>query len=191
MSNSRDAIEVLHALAPVMTRRKLPWFLFGAQAAIIWGSRRLSNDVDVTVTIDRKTLRDFIAAMQKQGFEPEFRDDDFIDRARVIPFVHRPTRMPLDVVLAGPGLEDEFLKRAISVDVDGRKIPVVSPEDLIISKVLAGRAKDVEDIKHVIARQHKTLDVHRIRTMLELLEKALSQSDLLPVFEKAWQTAAE
>jgi hypothetical protein len=36
-----------------------------------------------------------------------------------MPFVHRATAMPLDVVLAGSGLEDEFLDRAREVDIGG------------------------------------------------------------------------
>ena len=58
--------------------------------------------------------------------------------------------VPLDVVLSGPGLDDEFLARAIEVDFDGTPVPVISPEDLIITKVLAGRPKDLEDIRGVL-----------------------------------------
>ena len=94
--------------------------------------------------------------------------------------------MPLDVVLAGPGLEEDFLRRAISVDVDGTHIPVISPEDLIIGKIMAGRPKDIEDARSVIHERSASLDGERIRTILGLLEQALGQSDLLPVFEKAW-----
>jgi hypothetical protein len=107
----------------------------------------------------------------------------------VIPFVHRATGMPLDVVLAGPGLEDEFLRRVIAVDVEGSKIPVVSPEDLIVAKVLAGRPKDTEDVRGVIHEQRGTIDASRIRELLGLLEQALTRSDLLPVFEKEWREA--
>ena len=35
-------------------------------------------------------------------------DPEFVRRTRVMPFVHVATGMPLDVVLAGSGLEDEF-----------------------------------------------------------------------------------
>lgn len=189
MSSSQDAIDVIHALEPVMVRRRLPWFLFGAQAAIIWGSRRLSMDVDVTVTMDRNDLADFIATMRKHGFDPVFSDADFAEHSRVFPFRRRSTGMLLDVVLAGPGIEEEFLKRSIPVDVQGKTIPVMSPEDVIITKVLAGRAKDIEDVKYVIAAHHETLDTERIDTILGLLEQALTRGDLLPVFEKAWQTA--
>jgi len=40
-----------------------------------------------------------------------------------MPFVHVPTGMPLDVVLAASGLEEEFLDRAVPTDVGGTYVP--------------------------------------------------------------------
>jgi hypothetical protein len=96
-----------------MGERGLRWYLFGAQAAIIWGSPRLSADVDVTAAIEPETLAEYIDAMSSHGFELAIDDSEFVARTRVLPFVHRPSGMPLDVVLAGPGLKEEFLSRAI------------------------------------------------------------------------------
>jgi hypothetical protein len=169
-----------------MAEQDLRWYLFGAQAAIIWGSPRLSADVDVTATIDSEGIDAFVQAMGQHGFHLLSEDSDFLARTRVLPFAHGRTGMPLDVVLAGPGLEEDFLRRAISVDIDHAEIPVISPEDLIITKVLAGRAKDIEDIRGVIQERRASIDEERIRRILGLLEQALSQSDLLPVFERAW-----
>jgi predicted nucleotidyltransferase len=170
-----------------MQERGVRWYLFGAQAAIVWGSPRLSADVDVTANLERVSLSDYIDTMQRHGFEVVFTDSEFVDRTRVVPFIHRASRMPLDVVLAGSGLEEEFLQRAISVDVSGSLVPVISPEDLIVTKILAGRPKDIEDVRGVISEHRSTLDVARIRTVLDLLEQALTQSDLVPSFERAWK----
>ncbi len=186
MPRGRAVAEVLRALAAAMQERKLRWYLFGAQAAIVWGSPRLSADVDVTADIRAEALDAYIVAMRAQGFDLVFSDADFVERTRVLPFLHRASRMPLDVVLAGPGLEDEFLERAISVDVEGTLVPVISPEDLIATKILAGRPKDVEDIRGVLHERRESLDVKRIRAILGLLERALGQSDLLPLFESEW-----
>jgi len=131
-----------------MSECGLRWYLFGAQAAIIWGSPRLSADADITAKLEPAAVDPFIETMRRHGFDPVPRDPN--------------------------------------VDVNGTSIPVISPEDLIITKVLAGRPKDIEDIRGVIHEKKTSLDVHRIRTILDLLEQALSQSDLLPVFEKAW-----
>lgn len=187
MSKQTAVAEVLRALAAVMAERDLPWYLFGAQAAIIWGSPRLSADVDVTAAIHPEQLADFIHVMSSHGFALASDDAELVQRTRVLPFVHRQTRMPLDVVLAGPGLEDEFLARVISVVVMDTEVPVISPEDLIIAKILAGRPKDIEDVRGVIHERRTTLDVRRIETVLRLLEEALTQSDLLSTFEKEWQ----
>lgn len=185
---SRHAVaDLIHALAAAMHEKRLRWYLFGAQAAILWGSPRLSADVDVTVDIAPAVIDDFIRAMSRHGFDLVFSDSEFVARTRVLPFLHRSSRMPLDVVLAGPGLEEDFLRRAIRVDIKGTRVPVISPEDLIITKILAGRAKDIEDVRAVIHERRGTLDLHRIRTVLDLLQKALAQSDLLPAFEAQWR----
>src|SRR5229473_3400565 len=155
-------VDLLDALADVMGERGVRWYLFGAQAAIVWGSPRLSADVDVTVEIDPAALNDYIATMGEHGFDAVFGDPDFVARTRVIPFIHRASRMPLDVVLAGPGFEEDFLQRAVSVDIGGSLIPVISPEDLIVTKILAGRPKDIEDIRGVINERRASLDVERI-----------------------------
>ena len=187
MSSRRTVAELLRALAAAMAERDLPWYLFGAQAAIIWGSPRLSADVDITATIDPKAIDSFVETMRQHGFHLLFQDAGFLARTRVLPFIHRRTRLPLDVVLAGPGLEEEFLRRAIPGAIRAAEIPVISPEDLIVTKVMAGRAKDIEDIRGVIQERRASLDEGRIRRILRLLEQALDQSDLLPIFERAWK----
>jgi predicted nucleotidyltransferase len=188
LSNRPAVAELLGALAAVMDQLGVRWFLFGAQAAIVWGSPRLSADVDVTADVASSTLDAYIQAMGAHGFDLTFSDSEFVAQSRVLPFVHRASRMPLDVVLAGPGLEEDFLQRAVPVDVDGSLIPVISPEDLIITKSLAGRPKDIEDIRGVIHERRASLDVDRIRTILGLLEQALTRSDILSVFEKEWRS---
>ena len=159
------------------------WYLFGAQAATLWGRPRLTADVDITAEIRFEHLDKFLEAMKRQGFTLRVDDRDFVNRTRVLPFLHNRTGLPLDVVLAGPGLEEEFLDRAINVQVEGTTVPVISPEDLIVTKVLAGRSKDIEDIRGVLRERATSLDLGRIRATLRLLEEALAQSDLVVVFE--------
>ena len=66
----------------------------------------------------------------------------------------------------------------------------VDPEDLIIAKVLAGRPKDIEDAHGLWRLRGRELDSGRIRRTLELLEQALSQSDLVSGFESILRRAS-
>ena len=56
-------------------------------------------------------------------------------------------------------------------------------------KVLAGRDKDLDDVRAVIAAQGPRLDAVYVRDTLGSLEGALGQADLLPAFESALRRA--
>jgi hypothetical protein len=176
------ARDLLCALAPVLSRWGR-WYVFGAQAVVMHGVPRLSADVDVTLALSPDAPERFARDMDAAGFVLRVTDPDFVRRTRVMPFVHRGTSMPLDIVLAGSGLEEEFLARATPVDVDGAVVPLIHVEDLMIAKLLAGRPKDLDDARALWRLHGRTSDESRIRQLLDLLEQALSQSDLIPAFE--------
>ena len=176
------ALELLAALAPVLPRWGR-WYVFGAQAVIAYGVPRLSADVDVTLALAPDDPAGFAREMAAAGFVLRVDDPDFVRRTRVMPFIHDSTGMPLDVVLAGSGLEDEFLDRAVTVDVGGTRAPFIARADLIVAKILAGRPKDLEDATALWRLHGPTLDAASITHTLRLLEEALSQSDLVPAFE--------
>jgi len=176
------ALEVLLALSTVLSHWGR-WYVFGAQAVIAYGVPRLSADVDVTLALAPDDPERFAQEMEAAGFALRVTDPDFVRRTRVMPFVHRSSGMPLDVVLAGSGLEDELLDRARPMDAGGVTFPLIDPTDLILTKVLAGRPKDLDDARNLWRLHRQVLDAGRIRATLTLLEEALGQSDLVPTFD--------
>ena len=136
-----------------------PWYVFGAQAVLVWGRPRLTADVDVTLRLDPEEPDRLIEALAKENF----------------------------IVLAGPGLEEQFLARAVMVDIGIARVPFISPEDLVVTKILAGRPKDIEDIRGILAERAATLNAATIRDTLRLLEDALSVNDLIPTFDAEWR----
>ena len=176
------ALESLQALSVVLNRWGR-WYLFGAQAVVTYGVPRFSADVDVTVELAPNDPERFVRDMKAGGFALRVDDPEFVRRTRVMPFVHVATGMPLDVVLAGSGLEAEFLGRAKTTDIGGANVPVIDIADLLIAKILAGRPKDIEDARSLWRLHGSRIDRRRIRRVLRLLEEALGQSDLLSRFE--------
>jgi Nucleotidyltransferase of unknown function (DUF6036) len=177
-------LAALAAALPVLHRWGDRWYLFGAQAVAVWGRPRMSADVDVTAEIAGPPEA-FVTAMLQAGFDLRVPDwQAFLARTRVLPFLYRAADLPLDVVLAGPGLEQEFLDRAVRVEMAGITVPVISPEDLVVTKLLAGRPKDVEDVRTILEDRHARLDLERVRALLHLLEQILSRGDLVPELER-------
>lgn len=184
MPSPAGPADLLADLAAALGGIGVRWYVFGAQAALVWGRPRLTTDVDVTVHSTVSTY-ELVAALERRGFSLRVDGTDaFIESTRVVPFDHPASGLALDVVLAGPGLEELFLERAVSVDVAGTWVPFISPEDLVVTKLLAGRDKDIDDVRGVLSERGAALDIARIRTTLGLLEDALGQSDLTPVLER-------
>lgn len=177
--------DLLAALAGALSGLRIPWYVFGAQAVVIWGRPRLTADIDITVRLEREEPESLVRTLKSAGFLLRFGDaPELVRRTRVLPFVHAVSGLPLDVVLAGPGLEELFLSRAVPVTVGEIVVPVIAPEDLVATKILAGRAKDIEDVRGILRERLSGLDVEMIRSTLALLEDALAQSDLRPTFEQ-------
>lgn len=177
--------EVLAALGTCFDSLGVRWYLFGAQAAIFHGVARLTADVDVTVLPELHSTAKLASVMEANGFRLRVTaTDDFVARTRVLPFVHSATRLPVDVVLAGPGIEEQFLDRAEFQVLEGVRVPIATVEDLVTMKILAGRPKDLDDAKGMLRARSEEIDLDHVRRMLHLLEEALSQSDLIPQLEQ-------
>ncbi|MXY17385.1 MAG: hypothetical protein F4Y57_10435 [Acidobacteria bacterium] len=179
---------MLAALAASFDSLGVRWYLFGAQAAILHGVARLTADVDVTVRHTPHSIPTLIEAMETYGFVLRgTASDDFVARTSVLPLVHSATRLPVDVVLAGPGLEEQILDRAEPQTLDGVRVPVAAVEDLVTMKVLAGRPTDLNDVESMLRARQDEIDLDEVRRTLTLLEAALSRSDLLSRFEQIVQ----
>ena len=177
--------DLFAAIAGALSRLHARWYVFGAQAVVLWGRPRLTADIDVTVRMDPEEPERLVRAFEASGFSLRIGNTpEFVRRTRVLPFVHATSGMPMDVVLAGPGLEELFLSRAVPVTIGNLVVPVISPEDLIATKILAGRPKDIEDVRGILRERLSTLDLESIRSTLALLEEALGQSDLRPILER-------
>ena len=181
----QPVFDLLDDLGTTLTALDLRWYLFDAQAAVVHGSTRLSADVDATVFVNPSGMDALLERLAAQGIVP--RSGDFRQVAakhRVLLLWHEPTGMPLDLVLGGPGIETTFCARARAHDLGGTKVPVISAEDLVASKILAGRAKDIDDVQAILEVGRDTVDITAVRSLLRQFEQALDRSDLLPVLER-------
>lgn len=172
--------EVLRELAEIFAREGVRWYLFGAQAAILHGAVRLTADVDVTVWMDQRPLAPLLDALARSGFVPRVADPlAFAETTRVLPLRSEKSPLPVDVVLAGPGLEERFLAGAETREVEGVAVPVARAEDVVLMKVLAGRPKDRDDVSSILAARAGNLDLDELRSTLAEIGRALDRDDLV------------
>jgi hypothetical protein len=179
--------EALAAVVAALEEVRAPWYLFGAQAALLHGSTRLTDDIDVTAWVgDRAAL---VSALRTRGVTVREEDPEFIERTRVLALVHEETGWDIDLVFAAPGLEDQVLARSSWLDVDGLRVRVASPEDVVVLKCLAGRDKDHHDVVAMLAARGDTLDMDYVRELLGILRDALAEDEIVRFFDAAWAVA--
>ncbi|MEO6772531.1 MAG: DUF6036 family nucleotidyltransferase [Kofleriaceae bacterium] len=181
-SDERQPEAALVAFASLAKRLGLRWYVFGAQAVNLHGFPRTTADLDLTIELGDRSIEQVMAALIKAGFLPRFADAAFIASTRVIPVVHGASAFPIDLVLAGPGLEERFLDEVVLRKVGRSSIPLLSVENLIVTKLLAARPKDLEDVRELIAI--RDVDHAKVEELLSILEAALDQSDLRPLYRR-------
>jgi len=177
--------ELFRSLQSAFASLDIPWYLFGAQAAILYGAARLTADVHVTVALRGHPLTALITVLKQAGFETRISAaEKFVEQHRVLLLVHTASRMPVDIIIAGPGPEEAILARSRRLAAGGITIPVACPEDLIVMKLLAGRSKDLDDVSSILAALLPELDMALIERSLKEFESVLDRSDLRPQLQK-------
>jgi len=63
------------------------------------------------------------------------------------------------------------------------KIPVISPEDLILYKLLSRRERDMDDIRDILSLQKRNIDINYMKKWAEELGvKAFLEDDLKTIY---------
>lgn len=153
--------------------------IVGGVAASLLGRPRFTRDVDVLVVLDDTCWAVFLKSGKKFGFEPRMNDClGFAQEKRVLLVTHIKSKIDVDIIFAGLPYEEELIDRAVQVKVDTFKVPLPTPEDLIVMKSLAMRPRDVGDIEGLIDACPK-LDLKHIRFWVGEFATALENPDLL------------
>ncbi len=76
--------------------------------------------------------------------------------------------------------ERKAIERAVEVEVGNSLIRFATAEDLIVHKVLAGRARDLEDVRSILLKNPK-VDQPLIMGALANLQESLDQGTTLTV----------
>jgi hypothetical protein len=169
----------LASLAELLDRLGSPAMVIGGLAVAVRGRPRMTRDADVTIGLDKSELPQVLAAVGDTGFAPRTADpESFVAETGVLPLSRRSDGWEVDLIFAGSPYEHEAIARASRQELQGVSLPVISAEDLVIHKLVAGRPRDIDDAEAVIARQGERFDRAFVRELLSGLAEALADDDL-------------
>lgn len=152
----RDLLEAFAAA-------KIPYCVVGGVAVNLHGIPRMTYDIDVVVALEVEALADAEAMFLRLGLRcrlpvhlRDFADEayrlEMRDDRNLIAVTFTDPDDPLrevDVLVAPPVDPGELVARAVTLDLDGIPVKLVSRDDLMRMKRASGRAQDEADLRHL------------------------------------------
>jgi predicted nucleotidyltransferase len=180
-----SVFEALGEVCSFLEEQGVPYAVIGGLAVQHWGEPRATRDIDIVAMVQSHRQEEFLNAIV-QRFHPRLPDAvPFAQRHGVL-LVTAANGVPVDISLGIPGYEEEVMRRAIRVAFPGtRPVRLVTAEDLIIHKCVAGRPRDLEDIERILIRQGPALDLAYVRRWLREFAAATEDAEVCARFEDA------
>ena len=146
----REAIAFLNA-------QGYRYAVVGGIANQIWGEARFTYNVDLKVQVPAMDYPTVRAAIRSAFPEPA-----------------RPHAPPNPLIVAV-----KIGQVAVRCDLGRLQVWICAPEDLIIQKAIAGRAKDWQDIEGILIEQRGRLDLAYLEDWLTQFAELLDQPEIL------------
>ncbi|MCU0285536.1 MAG: DUF6036 family nucleotidyltransferase [Acidobacteria bacterium] len=129
-----------------MKKHKVRYLVIGGIAAVLYGVPRATFDLDILIDATPKNVKKMLDAFLEAGlYTASLTSIDEILATEITIF---KDLVRIDVQTKTPGLEfKKAWKNKITMQYKMVDFQVVSKNDLIISKVAAGRKKDLEDVQ--------------------------------------------
>ena len=142
-----DAIAILNEAG-------VPWAVMGGCARNAYAEPRATKDVDFVLEADPAGFAALEVALQRAGFHRASAVSEPGEPVPDLALYRDAAGRRIDVLFAHTAFERSALQRRRSQTPDGQSAThVVSPEDLIVYKLIADRPQDRADIVAVIEAQ--------------------------------------
>ncbi len=155
----KDLSDALREIAGIFESMQVRYVVMGGLAVRVYGIPRPTHDVDFTVALGRHNLQRFFDRAANAGYMiPEPYLQGWVDQVAGMPLVKVRSNLgahsiDIDIFLAESTFQDSLLARRRSEDFERGRIWFVSPEDLVLLKLIAGRPRDYLDVQDVLFTQ--------------------------------------
>jgi hypothetical protein len=153
MRNLADAFETA---VDVLEGLDVPYAVMGGMAVRVFGIPRATYDLDFTADLDAQQLAALLDGLEERGFLiPTIYRRGNVDRIAGMPILKARMHLPeggfdVDFFLVESDFQKVLISRRRRVTTEARQLWVVSPEDLVLLKLAAGRPRDLGDVETIL-----------------------------------------
>jgi len=147
---------LLLKIAEILDKLEIPYVVTGGMAVSVWGRVRYTADIDIVVELLEKNIDSLakeLLNVDKDVYVSEDAMREALERKGEFNFVHPQSQLKVDFWVAKDIFNKQEIKRGVVKEIDGKKVIFVSPEDLILSKLLwyqqSESTRQLEDVESV------------------------------------------
>jgi hypothetical protein len=169
---------LLSKVALQLKKASIPYMVIGGQAVLLYGEPRLTRDIDITLGIGVKELDKIQKIITILGLKSLVeKEKEFVERNMVLPTLDKKSGIRIDFIFSFSPYERQAIERAKDIKLGRAQVRFASLEDVVIHKVIAGRARDFEDVKSILLKNPK-YDLAYIVKWLKEFDRSLRENFL-------------
>lgn len=183
-------LDAVRALRNALAELGTPWLVIGGLAVIARGIPRFTADVDATISASAIPIEQMLQTLERHAITARIAGAaEFAQARQVVLLRHRPSGVPIDLSLAWLPFELEAIDHGERYDYAGVDIPLARVDDLVVYKLVAARARDLDDAERLILLHAQDLDVARLRRLVREFADALEDPERVKMLERLLRQA--
>ncbi|MBV9496194.1 MAG: hypothetical protein JOZ54_18240 [Acidobacteria bacterium] len=167
---------LLPRLVAALEAAEVPYMLTGSYASSLHSIPRATKDLDIVVFPNREQLTRFLTSLSPDEYYTDLEDAlECLKWRRQFNVVDYATGWKIDFII--PPFDEfnvEEFSRRQTIDVDGVRLSVITPEDIVLAKLLWAKAgesmRQIEDAATVVRIQADSLNVAYIESWVRRLD---------------------
>ncbi|MFC2163804.1 nucleotidyl transferase AbiEii/AbiGii toxin family protein [Acidobacteriota bacterium] len=167
--------DLLCRLADELSNQNVPYMIIGGQAVLLYGEPRLTKDIDIALGMGidgLERIENVATALALKALVDDI--GQFVIETMVYPVLEEKSGIRVDFIFSFSPYEKQAIKRAKNIDMGKSKVRFAALEDVLIHKIFAGRARDMEDAKSILLK-NPDHDEQYILKWLEEFDRSLDE----------------
>lgn len=157
---------------------RIPYMVIGGVAVLVRDVPRLTRDIDLCVDLPPEKAKRLLVALG-DTVRPAIRAHLKFARDNGVLPLEAKDGTGVDVIFAATGFERSAIERATLERLGGVDVRVCTVEDLIVLKILAGREKDLLDVRAMVKAAGSKLDRAGLDFRIESLARGVDRPEWL------------
>jgi len=158
-----DLVSLLKIVAERLDKAEIPYMITGGIAVSYWGFPRTTHDIDIVIEAKKEDKEKIVALFEKDFYISPEATANAIETRFTFNILHLKSGTKVDFWL----LKDEpfgitEFKRRLRRQISGKEVYIISPEDLILSKLLGYKEtqsdRRLEDAKSILKTSRVDLE---------------------------------